>query len=288
MSHREGHAIGGAAAPTLPAPARSWEETFPALPPTQQRQLVDLANRQGYLLAEQIPIVPLPSADSVRPFLQNALGNRLSPIPLADRIVTGDSSLDAIQQDAVARALDTPDLFLLAGPTGTGKSRVAVEVVKQLVARGGKVLFLSPEPATLDGLVPALNDLVVVRRLGPGESVERLSASSAALVPGRREALVRESLVRRSSEALVEAKVRVRKADQLRTNWTDWVAVRERLAMRTADHADLTAKLQAVPEDVRREAEATGDSPPYFVQRLRGVASATHGASPRWIQPQLS
>ena len=273
MSHREGHATGGAAAPTRLTRPRSWEDTFTALPPHQQQQLLDLANRQGYLLADQVPIVAAP-ADPVRSILQQALADRLPPAPLVERFTPHDTSLDSAQQDAAARALGAPDLFLLVGPTGTGKTRVAVEVVRQVVARGGKVLFLSPEPTTLDVLLPKLDDLVVVRRLAPGEAADRLPSPVAAMVAGRRETVVREGLVRRSAEALVEAEERAKKADRLRAAWVEWSAVRERQAARTADRAALADKRQAVPEDVRRETEATGDSPPYFVQRVRGVANA--------------
>jgi AAA domain len=273
MSHREGHVTGGAAAPTLLAPAPSWEETYPALSPTQQNQLLDLANQQGYLLVDQVPTT-LSSADAIRPFLQDALSNHLTPIPIADSIVPIDASLDVVQQDAVARALSTPDLFLLAGPTGTGKSRVAVEVVKQVIKRGGKVLLLSPEPAALDGLLPALSDLTVVRRLGPGESLERLSPTIAAMAAGRREALIRDGLMSGSSEGLAKAEQRVRKSEQLRTTWLEWTATREHLAANTREHASLLARQQSLPEEVRQEAEANTESPPYFVQRLRGVATA--------------
>ncbi|HEX3147127.1 MAG TPA: AAA domain-containing protein [Gemmataceae bacterium] len=274
MSHREGHANGGAAAPTLPAPARSWEETYPLLAPHQQKQLIDLATRQGYLLADQIPIVTPPAADTVRPFLQNALGDRLAPAPLSAPYIPVDQSLDADQQDAVARALYTPDLLLIAGPTGTGKSRVAVEIVKQTIGRGSKVLFLSPEPTALDGLLPALSDAIVVRRLGPGEVAEKLLPSTAALAPGRREAKIRDDLVRRSTTLLTEAEERVSKAERLQTAWSECIAVRERLAAGQAEHAELVSKRQNVPDDVRREAEANEDSPPYFVQRIRGTATA--------------
>jgi hypothetical protein len=274
MSHREGHATGGAAAPTHPAAPRSWADTFPALPTHQQQELLDLAARQGYLLADQIPPVAPPPADEVRTVLQQALTDRVPPAPLAEPVAVRDASLDPAQQDVVARALATPDLFLLVGPTGTGKTRIAVEIVRQVAAKGGKALLLSPDPMALDELLPKLDDLAVVRRLGPGESADRLPPTVAGLTPGRREATVRETLVRRAAESLAAAEQRAQEADRIRTAWTEWSAARERHTALTAERTTLAAKRAAVADDVRREADAPGDAPPYFVQRLRGVTGA--------------
>src|SRR5689334_15653706 len=47
-----------------------------------------------------------------------------------------DQALDAVQREAVARALGSPDVFLLQGLPGTGKSRVVAEIVRQAAVRG--------------------------------------------------------------------------------------------------------------------------------------------------------
>lgn len=280
MSQSEGPATGGAGAPArpsaarAPAPPRSWEDTFPALPPHQQLSLLDLAARQGYLLADQLPEVPAPPADPVRSVLQEAFADRLPPVPLADPVDCHDAALDPTQRDAVARALTTPDLFVLQGPTGTGKTRVALEIVRQAVRRGGRVLLLSPTPAALDSVLPKLDDVLVVRRLGPGEAADRLPPALAALVPGRREATIRADLVRRSGEALAEAEERARKADRLQSTWQKWTAVRDRLAAHTAERERVAAERQALPDAIRRETDSSGESAPFNIQRLRGVVAA--------------
>ena len=83
-----------------------------------------------------------------------------------------DSELDLSQRDAIARALSTPDLCLIQGQPGTGKSRVIVEIVRQAVRRREKVLLLAPGPAAVDQVLKALahdEAACPVRCLGPDE-----------------------------------------------------------------------------------------------------------------------
>ena len=280
MSQSEGPATGGAAAPPrpvaarAPAPALSWEDTFLALAPHHQQSLLDLAARQGYLLADQVPGVPPPPADPVRPVLQAALAGRLPPVPLCEPVACQDPVLDPDQRDVVGRALAAPDLFVLQGPVGTGKTRVAVEIVRQAVGRGGKVLFLSPVPAALDTVLARLDELSVVRRLGPGEAADRLPPAVAGLVPENRAATIRDGLVRRSAEALGGAEDRARKAERLHAAWQEWAVARERQAARAAERAGLATVRAGIADEVRREAESAGEPAPFFVQRLRGAAAA--------------
>jgi hypothetical protein len=278
MSQSEGPAPGGAA-PARPAAARasappSWEDTFAALSTPDQQSLLELAARQGYLLAEQVAGESAPPADAVRPVIQRALAGQLPSIPLCEPVTRQDAALDAAQCDAVARALATPDLFVVRGPTGTGKSRVATEIVRQAVGRGGRVLFLSPVPAALDAVLPALDDLAVIRRLGQGESADRLPPALACLVPGRREAVIRTTLARRSAEALSAAEERARQADQLQSTWRSLAAVRERRASRAAERAILAQRRDRITGDVRHEADSADEPAPFHIQRLRRTTVA--------------
>ncbi|HKB01941.1 MAG TPA: AAA domain-containing protein [Gemmataceae bacterium] len=285
MSQREGHATGGAAPRAADAPppgatrpaavgSRDWVEVFPALPPERQQQLLDLAHRQGFLLADQIP--PAPSAaDPARPVLQQALAGQLPPVPLPDPIDSHDTELDDAQRDAVARALSTPDLFLILGPAGTGKSRVAAEVVRQVAAGGARALFLAPDPGVLDTLLPRLAEapgIAISRRLGPGESIDRLSPAVAALTPAVREAAVREALIRQSAETMATTEDRARRLETLGPIWDELDSLRARQASRAGERESLATKRNTIADEVRKEANASGDAIPYFVQRLRGAA----------------
>src|SRR5206468_3519529 len=146
--------------------------------------------------------------------LGQALSGRLPPAPLASPISPHDRGLDHDQMDAVARAVQAADLFVIQGPAGTGKTRVALEVVRQIGGRGGRVLLLSPDPTCLDAHLPRLVEtpgLSLCRRLGPREVADALPPAVAALTPARREAGVRESLIHRAAEAVTAAEERERR-----------------------------------------------------------------------------
>lgn len=63
-----------------------------------------------------------------------------------------DESLDPRQRDAVAAGLRTGDITLIHGPPGTGKTRTLVEVVRQRVQRGERVLCAAPSNTAVDNL----------------------------------------------------------------------------------------------------------------------------------------
>src|SRR5438477_5350140 len=130
-----------------------WEDLFRSISPAQQRELLTLAQRQGALYPHQLPGggngVPV---DPGRQLLSRLLAGRtqdLEPVRPTPVEVT-DSVLDEAQRGAVARALQTPDLCLIQGLPGTGKSRVVAEIVCQATARGERVLLVAPAPPAVD------------------------------------------------------------------------------------------------------------------------------------------
>ncbi len=70
-----------------------------------------------------------------------------------------DEELDERQQAAVELALRTGDITLIHGPPGTGKTRTLVEVVRQRVARGERVLCVAPSNTAVDNLGLRLADV---------------------------------------------------------------------------------------------------------------------------------
>jgi ATP-dependent RNA/DNA helicase IGHMBP2 len=75
------------------------------------------------------------------------------PYPLAKVSWTPiDTALDDKQKEAVDLALRAGDIALIHGPPGTGKTRTLVEVVRQRVARGERVLCAAPSNTAVDNL----------------------------------------------------------------------------------------------------------------------------------------
>ncbi|HSS02320.1 MAG TPA: AAA domain-containing protein [Kofleriaceae bacterium] len=63
-----------------------------------------------------------------------------------------DDALDDRQRAAVDAALRAGDIALIHGPPGTGKTRTLVEVIRQRVARGERVLCAAPSNTAVDNL----------------------------------------------------------------------------------------------------------------------------------------
>ena len=79
-----------------------------------------------------------------------------------------DDQLNHEQRAAVAGAVSTPHAFFIQGPPGTGKTTVISEIVRQLTARGERVLLLAPMHVAVDE---------VLQRVGDADGVLALRAS---------------------------------------------------------------------------------------------------------------
>ncbi|NJE03815.1 IGHMBP2 family helicase [Thermococcus sp. MV11] len=85
-----------------------------------------------------------------------------------------DRNLNASQRKAVARALGSDDFFLIHGPFGTGKTRTLVELIRQEVERGNKVLATAESNVAVDNLVERLaNSGLKVVRIGHPSRVSK-------------------------------------------------------------------------------------------------------------------
>src|SRR5205807_1402462 len=67
-----------------------------------------------------------------------------------------DPSLNTSQQEAVQFALSAHDLAIIHGPPGTGKTTTVVELIRQAVRRGDKVLACAPSNLAVDNLLERL------------------------------------------------------------------------------------------------------------------------------------
>jgi len=93
-----------------------------------------------------------------------------------------DRSLNASQRKAVAKALGSPDFFLIHGPFGTGKTRTLVELIRQEVERGNKVLATAESNVAVDNIVNRLSEagINVVRVGHPSRVSKRLHSTTLA------------------------------------------------------------------------------------------------------------
>lgn len=80
----------------------------------------------------------------------------------------------ARQQRAKDLALNTPDIALIHGPPGTGKTTVICDIVEELVKHGQRVLLVAPTHVALDNVLERVGDRagVTAIRLGSPDNVE--------------------------------------------------------------------------------------------------------------------
>lgn len=107
-----------------------------------------------------------------------------------------DQSLDASQREAADFCLLQREVGVVHGPPGTGKTTTLVEVVRQEVRAGGRVLVCAPSNVAVDNLLDRLHRMKVrVVRLGhPARASPELQPLSLdARIAGSEEgALVRD------------------------------------------------------------------------------------------------
>jgi len=188
--------------------------------------------------------------------------------------------LDRAQTEAFGRAWDVPDVLLVLGPPGTGKTRTTAEIVRAAAGRGERVLVTGPTTGAVDSVLERLPADHRVLRIGDeGKAaavlrrgtLERTESSALRLAPWLTDTSPAPSWLTELGRALADgdrAAVERATADQ---NHRNAVALVERrythvlTAARTAverTEADLAAARAAV--DAAR-------------QRLDGVAPSAEG-----------
>lgn len=67
-----------------------------------------------------------------------------------------DTSLNVSQREAVKHALLSPELALIHGPPGTGKTYTLIEIIRQLVKAKKRILVCGPSNISVDNIVERL------------------------------------------------------------------------------------------------------------------------------------
>src|SRR5262249_30290099 len=76
--------------------------------------------------------------------------------PVVAELAPFDTALDSSQRAAVAFALAAPEVAVVHGPPGTGKTTALVALIRQAVARGERVLACAPSNLGVDNLLERL------------------------------------------------------------------------------------------------------------------------------------
>jgi len=101
------------------------------------------------------------------------LGQRPARFDVPRLVQPFDVGLNDSQLEAVAFVLAAPDLAIVHGPPGTGKTRTVAEIIRQAAARGQKVLACAPSNLAVDNLLERL--------VRAGEKVIRLGHPARVL-----------------------------------------------------------------------------------------------------------
>lgn len=277
-------------APTTPVGTSLWEGWYAAASAEQRRQLLDQADRQGLISGHQLPA--LPTAARAAPLLDLLAGRvPTMPVDAAPEPDWLDRDLDDRQRLAVCRALGTPDVALIAGYPGCGKSRVLAEILRQTLRRGQRILFLAPRAAALDvvlerlaaagdtgwlrlGASPATSAAVAARTLEAQSRTFREQtrpAAVAAVEPLRRAIAEHRDHLDRCTrlEALAAELERCRDAMQRLDALSDPAAVLPAVAA-VAEIEETLARLTAEREQVLAEQTRLSDEE----QHLRPLVEA--------------
>ena len=97
--------------------------------------------------------------------------------PITDLALSAPS-LNPSQQQAVAHALAAEDVAIIHGPPGTGKTTAVVELIRQAVLRGEKVLACAPSNLAVDNI---FERLLAIPELGSGANVVRIGHPARVL-----------------------------------------------------------------------------------------------------------
>ena len=98
------------------------------------------------------------------------------------KIIWFNRALNEYQQAAVKSSLAAEDVALVHGPPGTGKTTVLVEIIRQHVARGERVLATAPSNIAVDNILEKLigTGLRVTRLGHPARTLESLRHGTLA------------------------------------------------------------------------------------------------------------
>lgn len=215
-----------------------------------------------------------------------------------------DEALDGPQRAAVLRGLSARTVSLVHGPPGTGKTRTLVELVRQMVARGERVLCTAASNAATDhvGALLLAHRVPLVRIGHPARVDPAMSAATLDAVVERGESYKRAQAllddaraIRRAARKLSRAERRERLAEArgLERDARGMLLVEEarvlaraKVALVTASSAEARALADVAFDRVVIDEATQCPDPLALVAMMRGVPVVLAG-DPEQLPPTV-
>lgn len=239
-------------------PVSSWPAWFRDASEAQRNSLLELAQRQGIIYAHQVPpaangvahkLDPAPQVDQFKRWLGGCL-EHLPPVT-TQVLTLADQDLDLAQREAVHRAVFSPDLCLIQGLPGTGKSRVVSEILHQCAVRGERVLFVSRREAALDAALARLRErpaIFAVRHLGPQESMDSVPVALRPWTLAQRRQDLHGESMRQAVTLRAETEARCLRRRQQEPVWKQLEDLHQRWRQVQETRQELQQRLANFPE----------------------------------------
>jgi hypothetical protein len=250
---------------TTPPPsgdASLWTDWYHRASAAQQQDALLRAMHQGVVYAHELA-APTHAAAPLRSLLSRLLNGQVKELETLHppELQWHDGELDRMQREAVARAVAAPDVCLIQGCPGSGKSRLIAEIILQAAQRGDRILFLAPNADAVDGVLERLGQhpaVCPIRCLSAEEKPADLPASVARLTLPERLRSYRETTVpaaRAARHAALRA-IEARKREQAQWPRLEKLAeqheqVAERVRSLTAQRSSLAQAVEgSQPSDI--------------------------------------
>ncbi len=275
----------------------SWEDWFRHATLQQRAEALGLAKKQGLVYPYQLSALTNGTKSSengkatesgLAPWFSRLFAGKpdLQAIPKRESFQTFDKDLDAVQAEAVARALVTPDVFLLNGPVGTGKSRVVTEILAQAAARGWRSLFLARHAESLDVTLEPLSaraDLFLLRYLDADEKSDRLAPCLRSQTSDEQKKAFRERLIAGAEVSKDAAESACRAFHQQETAWAALANALGRITEASGQLQSACSELAHVGEYVARDIESASGT----VAAEIATAAVLHAGDIKGIDAEL-
>ncbi|KAK4049864.1 hypothetical protein OIV83_003920 [Microbotryomycetes sp. JL201] len=196
-------------------------------------------------------------------------------LPTGGDIQLTDSTLNDSQQQAVAQALGS-ELCLVWGPPGTGKTQVVAEIIRQLVAKGERVLVCGGSNLSVDNVLQRLSSSTSQLANKAPIAVTRLGHPARVLSALERYTLDAQTAGSDTAELVKDIKLDLEKLEgQLRGTGKDRI--------KGSARKDAWAQVRDLRRDYRKREGGIVES---VLGHAQCVVGTTHGVGSREVAAQ--